>query len=395
MPLTFCTSLFGMQTILPSTLPMKDFIITLPVITVFTTLLVFNLEDIVDFSQHTTQQLTTWMTNHMRQHRRKVWKRRAQALHEDRTATELPVKKRRRQSTRWMYLFYILEAILVTVPVDEVRSALGLWGLRSRFSKKPNVLEQSSGRIDSSQFALLVKYGEQGKKKQQARTLQHSQQSKFVRAIIRGLKAVIFCTFCVIRFLFLGVWIPLLLVELGILYLWTLLLYVYKAHPPKGIDSVVIEDDSFPFDWMLPIHLLNLHDVHVYPKPKQKQRSSQFWNKWYQSDKNPMRHASSVDSSPGIKPLNRARRKTTSFVPVVRTFSDVFGRKLRAHRNAGAATAARNGGARASGSGGLNIDIDPSILEQGRNSPHLAGAVALGNLGSIAESSERSSSQTT
>lgn len=384
-----------MQNILPPELPMRDFIITLPVITIFTTFLVFNLEDIVDFSQHTTQQLTTWMTNHMRQHRRKTWKRRAQALHEDRIATELPVKKRRRKSTRWMYLFYILEAVLVTVPVDEVRSALGFWGLRSRFSTKPDVLEESFGRIDSSQFALLVKHGEQGEKKQKARTLQHSQQSKFARAIIWGSKAVAVCTFCVIRFLFLSVWIPLLLVELGILYLWTLLLYVYKAHPPKGIDSVVIEDDSFPFDWMLPIHLLNLHDVHIYPKPKQKQRSSQFWNKWYQSEKNPMRHTSSVDSSPGPKPLNRTRRKTTSFVPVVRTFSDVFGRRLRAHRNAGAAMAARNGGARANGSGGLNIDIEPGIFEQGRNSPHLAGAVALGNLGSIAENSERSPSPTT
>jgi hypothetical protein len=373
---------------------MRDFIITLPVITIFTTFLVFNLEDIVDFSQHTTQQLTTWMTNHMRQHRRKTWKRRAQALHEDRIATELPVKKRRRQSTRWMYLFYILEAALVTVPVDEVRSALGLWGLRSRFSTKPDVLEQSFGHIDSSQFALLVKHGEQGEKKQKARTFQHSQQSKFARAIIRGSKAVAVCIFCVIRFLFLSLWIPLLLVELGILYLWTLLLYVYKAHPPTGIDSVVVEDDSFPFDWMLPIHLLNLHDVHIYPKPKQKQRSSQFWNKWYQSEKNPMRHTSSVDSNAGPKPLNRTRRKTT-FVPVVRTFSDVFGRRLRANSNAGAAAAARNRGARVNGSGGLNVDIDPGILEQGRNSPHLAGAMALGNLGSIAESSERSPSPTT
>ena len=380
-----------MQTILPPTLPMRDFIITLPVITIFTTFLVFNLEDIVDFSQHTTQQLTTWMTNHMRQHRRKTWKRRAQELHEDRIATELPVKKRRRKSTRWMYLFYILEAVLVTVPVDEVRSALGLWGLRSRFSTKPDVLDQSIGRIDSSQFALLVKHGEQGEKKQKARTLQHSQQSKFARAIIRGSKAVAVCIFCVIRFLFLSLWIPLLLVELGILYLWTLLLYVYKAHPSTRIDSVVVEDDSFPFDWMLPIHLLNLHDVHIYPKPKQKQRSSQFWNKWYQSEKNPMKHASSVGSSPGPKPLNRTRRKTT-FVPVVRTFSDVFGRRLRANSNVGAAAAARNRGARANGSGELNIDIDPGILEQGRNSPHPARAAALG---SIAESSERSPSPTT
>jgi hypothetical protein len=374
---------------------MRDFIVTPPVITIFTTFLVFNLEDIVDFSQHTTQQLTTWMTNHMRQHRRKTWKRRAQALHEDRIATELPVKKRRRKSTRWMYLFYILEAVLVTVPVDEVRSALGFWGLRSRFSKKPNVPEESFGHIDSSQLALLVKRGEQGEKKQKARKLQHSQQSKFVRAIIRGSKAVAVCTFCLIRFLFLSLWIPLLLVELGILYVWTLLLYVYRGHPPKGTDSVVVEDDSFPFDWMLPIHLLNLHDVHIYPKPKQKQRSHQFWNKWYQSEKNPMRHASSVDSSPGPKPLNRTKRKTTFLVPVARTFSDVFGRRLRAHRNAGAAAAGRNRGARANGSGGLNIDIDPSILEQGRNSPHLAGAVALGNLGSIAEGSERSPSPMT
>ena len=384
-----------MQTVLPNTLPMRDFIITLPVITIFTTFLVFNLEDIVDFSQHTTQQLTTWMTNHMRQHRRKTWKRRAQALHEDQTATELPVKKRRRQSTRWMYLFYVLEAVLVTVPVDEVRSALGLWGLRSRFSRKPNVLEQSSGRINSSQFALLIKQGEQGEKKQKARTLQHSQQSKFARAVISGSKAVATCAFRVIRFLCLSFWIPLLLVELGILYVWTLLLYLYKAHPPKGIDSVVVEDDSFPFDWMLPVHLLNLHDVHIYPKPKQKQRSSQFWNKWYQSEKNPMRHASSVDSSPGPKPLSKTRRKTTFFVPVTRTFSDVFGRRPGAHRNAGAAAVARHRGARGNGSGGLNIDIDPGILEQGGNSPHLARAVGLGNLGSIAESSEHSSSSTT
>jgi hypothetical protein len=377
-----------MQTVLPNTLPMKVFIITLPIITLVTTFLVFNLEDIVDFTQHTTQRLTMWMRGHMRQHRRKTWKRRAQALHEDLTATELPVKKRRRKTTRRMYFFYILEAILVTVPVDEVRSVLGLWGLRTRFSRRPAVPGHFSGRINSAQRALLVKDQGQKTKETEARTRQHSQQSKLARTILKGTSIVAAGLFCFIRFLCLIFWVPLLLVELTLLYLWTFLLYLYKGSPTNTLSSSSVEDQPFPFDWMLPIHLLNLHDVHIYPKPKVKQRTSLFWGKWYQSAMNPMNHVSSGAAAGEPKMLGKTRKRTTFFVPVTRTLTGVFGRRPRAQRHTAAVTRSKGG------HGGLNIDVDPGILEQGRNGTPHDGPVALGNLGSIAEDGELRTSPT-
>jgi hypothetical protein len=376
-----------MQTVLPNTMPMRVFIITLPIITIVTMFLVFNLEDIVDFTQDTTQRLTLWMMEHMRQHRRKTWKRRAEQLHEDRLATELPVKKRRKKTTRWMYFFYILEAILVTVPVDEVRSALGFWGLRARFSKTPSAPGHSSRRRNSVQRALLVKDQEQKTKETKARTEQYSQQSKFARTILKTLSIVAVGLCCAIRFVCLGFWIPLLLIELALLYLWTVLLYLYKGSPTDTLDSVPVEDQPLPFDWMLPVHLLNLHDVHIYPKPKRRQRSNLFWEKWYQSEKNPMNHSISGEADGEPKMLRKMRKHTTFFAPVTRTFTDVFKRRPRPRRQPVGATA-RSRGVRANGHGGFNIEIDPGILEQGPNETHHDGAVALGNLEPISEDGE-------
>jgi hypothetical protein len=382
-----------MQTVLPNTMPMRVFIITLPIITIVTMFLVFNLEDIVDFTQDTTRRLTIWMMEHMRQHRRSTWKRRAQALHEDRLATELPVKKRRKKTTRWMYFFYILEAILVTIPVDEVRSALGLWGLRVRFSKTPSAQGHFYARTNGSQRALLVKDKEKKKQETKVRKEQYSQQSKLARTILKALRIVAVSLCCTIRVGCLGFWIPLLLIELALLYLWTVLLYLYKGSPTDTLDSIPVEDQPPPFDWMLPVHLLNLHDVHIYPKPKRRQRSNLNWEKWYQSEKNPMNHSISGEADGEPKMLRKTRKRTTFFAPVTRTFTDVFRRRPGARRQTLGA-AARSRGARANGLGGFKIDVDPGILEQGTNRTHHDGAMALGNLGSISEDGELRTSRT-
>lgn len=324
----------------------------------------------------------------MRQHRRKTWKRRAQALDEDRIATELPVKKRRKKTTRWMYFVYILEAVLVTIPVDEVRSALGLWGLRVLFSRRPDAPTYFSGQADSGQRALLVRDHERKKKETMARSRQHNQQSELARVILTGIRVAGFSLCCVIRCLCLSFWIPLLLAELAFLYLWTFFLYLYRGSPPNMPDSSSVEDQPLPFDWMLPVHLLNLHDVHIYPKPKFKQRTSLFWGKWYQSSMNPMNHAGSRSADGEPKMLAKTRRRTTFFMPVTRTMTSVFGRRPRA-RNHAVDARTRSRGIKANENGGLNIDIEPAILEQGN---HHDGAVALGNLGSIAEDGEQKNS---
>ncbi|KAI9670852.1 MAG: hypothetical protein M1817_003737 [Caeruleum heppii] len=65
LPLSFCTSIFGMQTILPS-LPVKAFAITMPVVTLSTAILVFNLQNLLDIWERISQEITLRMRSFMR-----------------------------------------------------------------------------------------------------------------------------------------------------------------------------------------------------------------------------------------------------------------------------------------------------------------------------------------
>jgi CorA-like Mg2+ transporter protein len=131
-PLSFATSIFGMQIMTPTSHAHTAFAISLPSITIGTALLVFNLEHILNFWTSLTENWATWLRHGMRQHRRKDWRERAIALHEDDELTRAPVRKAMRQSSGWVYLLFLLEYILVALPVGEIGAAMRAVGLLDR-----------------------------------------------------------------------------------------------------------------------------------------------------------------------------------------------------------------------------------------------------------------------
>ncbi|KAI9802662.1 MAG: hypothetical protein M1825_002684 [Sarcosagium campestre] len=125
LPLSFCTSIFGMDAVLPN-LPIKIFAITMPAITVFTVVLVLNLQTLLDTWEHLSQEMTQKMRRVMRTHRRRRWRGFAQALQDDKMAYQPPVRKQQRHSTHWIYTLFIIEGALLSLPVHELQ---WLWNL--------------------------------------------------------------------------------------------------------------------------------------------------------------------------------------------------------------------------------------------------------------------------
>src|SRR2546421_9770854 len=125
-----------MQTVLPNTLPMKTFIITLPAIFIVTALLIFNSQDLVEFFEVTSQRANKALRKRMEQHYRHDWKQTARALQDDRAAIQVPIKKRQRKSSHWVYLLFLLEYIFLTTPANEIRAAIGLYGLQENLEKQ-------------------------------------------------------------------------------------------------------------------------------------------------------------------------------------------------------------------------------------------------------------------
>ncbi|OCK75586.1 hypothetical protein K432DRAFT_429309 [Lepidopterella palustris CBS 459.81] len=123
-PLSFGTSIFGMQIVGNSSKAVTAFAISLPAITLGTAFLVFNMQNLLDTFSAFSDQCTRWLRQSMRYHRRQDWKERAIALHEDEAMTRAPVRKARRQSSGWVYVFFMLEHLFVAVPVAEILAAL-------------------------------------------------------------------------------------------------------------------------------------------------------------------------------------------------------------------------------------------------------------------------------
>lgn len=138
LPLSFATSIFGMQILSNSPAVITAFVISVPTITLGTALLIFNLELLLDTWTAMADYCTGWLRLCMRQHRRNDWKDRAIALHEDTTVAQAPVRKAQRQSSGWVYLLFLLEYVLVALPVGEIGVAMEVVGLLGKADRAPS-----------------------------------------------------------------------------------------------------------------------------------------------------------------------------------------------------------------------------------------------------------------
>jgi hypothetical protein len=213
-----------MQTVLPQ-LPMRAFYIALPSVTIFTIFLVFNLRDIVTIWGKSTQAITHSLRKVMQNHPRRVWRKEAEALLEDRAAVQIPVKKRARKSTHWMYFVFIFVTVLVTLPRHELKTAIGLYGLRKRVEKQviePNAPEEKgrAWRIRAVQ--------EEAKRMRPLDRLPLP-----LRWIFKPAWVTLRFGFNSLRFLCLSIWIPLLILDLVVVLTGNLVNSIYRFFNPK------------------------------------------------------------------------------------------------------------------------------------------------------------------
>lgn len=147
LPLSFCTSIFGMQVVLPQ-LPIKVFIITVPTIFVFTALLIFNLQNIIDAFDLVSSRTTTSLRRSMRQKHGDRWAHTAKSLQYDLVTKKAPTRRSTRQSTKWFYLEYGVEALIVHLPASQVNWLICALEKLRRGSQRPDGVTKELSHIE-------------------------------------------------------------------------------------------------------------------------------------------------------------------------------------------------------------------------------------------------------
>jgi hypothetical protein len=242
-PLSFATSIFGMQILTPSRHVLSAFIISLPTITLGTALLVFNLEHLLKIWTSMTSFLSSLLRLRMRKHRRKDWRDRAIALHEDMAITKAPVRKAQRQYSGWVYLLFLMEYMLITLPVGELAAVMvAIAILDPEKSPKPSTHQrQTSTQVEFGKHSLeptstaqeirrarikerIEQSLEDEKKREKAR--KRREQGPIVATLLslgkwlaKALRGTAWTFLILVRAIFAPLWIAIILVEYLILLL--------------------------------------------------------------------------------------------------------------------------------------------------------------------------------
>jgi hypothetical protein len=115
---------------------MHTFVITIISVTIFTAFLVLNLQLLTELVKQLMGIFTILLRKFMQRHWRPSWRKTNSALQNDVDAAKIPIQNRLRRSSHWMYLIFIIETLLVGIPVYELRAAANLWGFISHLDAK-------------------------------------------------------------------------------------------------------------------------------------------------------------------------------------------------------------------------------------------------------------------
>lgn len=198
-----------MATVLPPSVSMHTFVKTIVSVTIFTAFLVLNLQLLTELVKRLAGRLTILLRKLMERHWRPSWRKTNSALQNDADAAKIPIQNRLRRSSHWMYLIFIIETLLVGIPVYELRAAANLWGLISYLDVKAAALKArppmfSHGRqVDTDPDAYA--------KQRRAEILERRRrQWKQTRQILVTIP----------RLILLPVWTILVFLELTSLFVW-------------------------------------------------------------------------------------------------------------------------------------------------------------------------------
>lgn len=125
LPLTFTTSIYGMQVVLPQ-LPVIYFYITLPCVVVAAALVMFNMQNLFDLYDAIASKITLELREVMSSHHREEWREMGELLRRDRQARQTPIRKIQRSTTHWDYVLFLIESVVFDLPVHELT-----WAWRS------------------------------------------------------------------------------------------------------------------------------------------------------------------------------------------------------------------------------------------------------------------------
>ncbi|KAF2497437.1 hypothetical protein BU16DRAFT_505802 [Lophium mytilinum] len=237
LPLSFGTSIFGMQIMGSGHGTVRAFAITLPSIFIGTVFLIMNLQNVLNAWDTVTGGTAIWLLRNMRHHRRQDWKQRAIQVEEDVAATRTPVLKARRKTGGWVYLMFIFEVVLVGIPANEVLVAREycislLEKIRHPCRMPKSIDNLESGPIDPTEGAqasirkMLVRERAQNLRDKYDKGARKREDLAYwtSKVVLGALNGILIMT----RILFLPIWIPLLV----IVYL-LLVIYLQWAPSPK------------------------------------------------------------------------------------------------------------------------------------------------------------------
>lgn len=216
-----------MQIIEPTPNAVRAFAITLPVITIVTSFLIFNLDAEMAVFNSMVRRVTFGLQRRMKHHFRKDWKETALALHLDHLVAEPPARKAAKQSSNWVYILFILETIAVGLPVSEVKAALDFYGLfrpREEFdwddnsSGHSNIDTEFRNRLRKEIRRRVRQAEQQAKEKEQIRLesekgITRALLNRFLKSVVRLARLIGLAFFAFARALLLPIWIVLLALE--------------------------------------------------------------------------------------------------------------------------------------------------------------------------------------
>jgi hypothetical protein len=180
--------------------------------------LVMNLQHILDFWDFVIGKPAATLLDHMRHHRRNMWKDQALKIDEDKTAISAPVLRARRRTGGWIYSLFVLECLFVALPVHEIlvvrehyESAVKALG----WHQKPALQKLEEGDGQHKKPATDPSGGQ--RVQQNVRTALELARKQEEEAEGGSVRRILSYAFFLVRLLFLPVWIVIVfLVYIGI-----------------------------------------------------------------------------------------------------------------------------------------------------------------------------------
>lgn len=263
LPLAFCTSIFGMQTILPAHVHGVYFAVTICIVTIFTIFMVFNLPHMIELVEGIMGKATKLLRKLMDAHHRRHWHKTAQALQTSREARKIIVQNRLRRNSAWMYFVFLLEVFFVMIPVHEIKAARRFWGLRKRLEKesRPSTTQRGLTGIPN-----------------------RSQPEERDRGVVHSLAIVLLSA---VRVLFLPLWLIIVGLEVAVISAYILMLYAFEAfyealqftkQDQSSITTTTTEKRKpKPHPFRIPLQLLGFYVEDELKLPPNIQRKVKRW----------------------------------------------------------------------------------------------------------------------